>query len=489
MNSAALDKLSDKVFQLKHPHANVFWSEGYNSRGKKEYYLDEPRLIAYLKKEGFRNYSSPSEEGVLTEPVHLQNNIAKKVTPRDIFLHAQDFIRTFEEPGLEAMFLKKGEVSLLKNKAIIISLPECELKPLKDTKTTSYKYYRNGVVVVEADKEFRIIPYAEAKGFVWAETIKGRDFEILSDKEIEKAIFGRFISNITNNDDHFSSVCTAIGYLIHSYKDQRKPIAVIINDENLIDEGKPEGGTGKGLLVKGISQIVEKASYNGKNADFSNNKFAYQNVEDTTALIQIDDAPRTFDFEALFSVLTDALPVEKKHRAVRVIPNEDSPKFVITTNYTIKGDSSSFKRRRFDIFLNNTYSSRHTPADDFGDEFFHSWSELEWQRFDLFMMACLRSFLSLGLTPYEDEGLRLKMLKNETSADFFELMEEDYTVKNISHTYTSLRENLISNYGEKYYFLTKNHKTVVEWVERYAEFKGYSIQKGRIGTGKTFLFN
>ena len=489
MNTAALDKLSDKVFKLKHPCADVFWTEGYNTKSKKEYHLDEPKLIAYLKKEGFRNYSFSSDEGAVAEPIHLKDNVARKVTPRDIFLHAQKFIQTFEEPGLEAMFLKKGEISLLKNKAIIISLPECELKPLRDTKTTSFKFYRNGIVVVEADKEFKLIPYSEAKGFVWAETIKDREFEILGDEEIEKAIFARFVNNITNNDDHFSSVCTAIGYLIHSYKDQRKPIAVIINDENLIDEGKPEGGTGKGLLVKGIAQIVEKASYNGKNSDFSNNKFAYQNVEDTTALIQIDDAPRTFDFEALFSVLTDALPVEKKHKPVRVIPNEDSPKFVITTNYTIKGDSSSFKRRRFDIFLNNTYSSSHTPADDFGDEFFHSWSKEEWQRFDLFMMACLRSFLSLGLTAYEDEGLRMKMLKNETSAEFFELMEDDFNTRNVCHTYSTIREKLIANYGEKFYFLEKNYKIVVEWVERYAEFKGYSIQKGRIGVGKTFSFS
>lgn len=487
--NAALDKLSDKVFKLKHPNADIFWSEGYNAKGKKEYYLDEPKLIEYLKKEGFRNLSYQSEDGLNMEPIHLQDNIAKKVTPRDIFLHAQKFVRSFDERGLEAMFLKKGETSLLKNKAIIISLPECELKPLRDTKKTSYKFYRNGVVVVEAEKDFKFIPYSESKGFVWAEAIKDRDFEVLSDKEIERGIFARFVNNITNNEEHFSSLCTAIGYLIHSYKDQRKPIAVIINDENLIDEGKPEGGTGKGLLVKGISQVVEKASYNGKNSDFTNNKFAFQNVEDTTAIILIDDAPRNFDFEALFSVLTDALPIEKKHRPVRIIPNEDSPKFVITTNYTIKGDSSSFKRRRFDVFLNNTYHSGHTPADDFGDEFFHSWDAKEWQLFDLFMMACLRTFLTLGLTPYEDEGLRLKMLKNETSADFFELMEEDFSVKNVSYTYSTIRESLIGSYGEKYYFLEKNYKTVVEWVERYAEFKGYSLQKGRIGVGKTFQFN
>ena len=175
------------------------------------------------------------------------------------------------------------------------------------------------------------------------------------------------------------------------------------------------------------------------------------------------------------------MPVEKKHRPVKIIPYEESPKFVITTNYSIKGTSSSYKRRRFDIFLNNYYHSGHTPADDFGDEFFHSWDEKEWQLFDLFMLACLRSFLSLGLIAYEDEGLRLKMLKNETSADFFELMEEDYNIKNISFTYISIREKIQNIYGEKYYFLEKNKKKIVEWVEKYANHKKNEIQKSWIG--------
>ncbi|WP_034917827.1 DUF5906 domain-containing protein [Gillisia sp. CAL575] len=477
----ALDKFNDKVFQLKYGQSEVFWYEKYNSsKGYKEYNLKEPLLRKYLKSEGFRNYNGA--------PVHIVGNIAKKVTPADIFKHALKYVESFNEPGLEAMFLKKGETELLKNKAIIISLPECETDPLRDTKTTSYKYYKNGIVEVESGKQFSLLQYEKIKGFVWESAIKERDFKVLSEDLIEKAIFARFVRNITNNEDHFNSVCTAIGYLIHTYKDQRKPIAIIINDENLIDEGKPEGGTGKGLLVKAISQIVEKASYNGKNSDFSNNKFAFQNVEETTAILLIDDAPRNFDFEALFSVLTDNLPVERKHQGVQEISYEKSPKFIITTNYTIKGDSSSFKRRRFDIFLNNFYHAGHTPADDFGEEFFHSWDEKEWQLFDFFMMACLRSFLSLGLTPYEDVGLQLKMLKNETSADFIEIMEEEYSLKNISYTYASIRESLIQNYGEKYYFLDKNYKIVVEWVERFANHKGFSIQKGRIGTGKTFLF-
>lgn len=478
---AVLDKLNENVIKLKYNDTFIFWNERFNrNKGIKEYELQAPELRTYLKKEGFRNYQG--------EAIRVVDNIAKRVNAEDIFKHTLKFVESFEEPRLEAMFIKQGESLILKNKAILISLFECELNPLKDSRTKSYKCFLNGIVVVEANKEFNIIPYEKAKGFVWEDSIKDRKFKILEDSEIENAVFGQFLKNVTNNSEHYFSICTAIGYLIHTYKDQRKPIAVIINDENLIDEGKPEGGTGKGLIVKAISHIVQKASYNGKNADFSNNKFAYQNVDENTAILLIDDAPRNFDFESLFSVLTDDFPVEKKHQPVKVIPYESSPKFVITTNYTIKGSSSSFKRRRFDIFLNNNYHASHTPADDFGDEFFHGWDETEWNRFDLYMIACLRSFLSLGLCNYEDKGLRLKMLKNETSPDFFELMEDNYTDQNINYSYVSIREKLIEIYGEKYYFLKRDNKIVVEWVEKYADYKGLNISKSRNGNGATFLF-
>lgn len=460
---------------------DIFWVKTYNKRtDKTECYIDEPKLRVFLKNEGFCLYQG--------NPIHIKGTVATKITAETLFLFSLKHIESFEDPLLEAMFIKKGETLLLKNKAIIISLSQCDLEQLKDSKDISYKYYKNGIVKVEPDKRLVLIPYEEVEGFVWESSIKQRNFDILKQDDPYEPIFAKFVKNITNNEDHFFSVCTALGYLLHVYKDPRKPKAIIINDENLIDDGKPEGGTGKGLLMKGLGQIVELAFYNGKNSNFSNDKFAYQNVRDTTNILLIDDAPRNFNFETLFSVLSDDLPVEIKHKPVNVIPFGESPKFVISTNYTINGDSSSYKRRRFDIFLNNFYHSAHTPADDFGDEFFHGWDENEWQLFDVFMMYCLRSFLATGLVAYEDSGWRLKKLKNETSSDFIELMEKDYQVKNILYDYITIRQKLLSIYGEKYFFLEKNKKIVVGWVKRYAEHKGFILDKDRDSNGATFRF-
>ena len=477
--NTALQKISNKVVELKYKEADIFWTEEFNNKGK-TVSIAPPELRSFLKKEGFRVIDN--------EPIRLIGNIATEVTPDDIFKHCLKYVESFKDPIVEAVFIKQGETLLLKNKAIIISLPDCELPHLEDSQNISYHFYSNGIVKVEDAKEFELLRYEDVKGFVWDKEIKTREFKIMEDDEIEKAMFCQFVQNITNDEQHFLSLCSALGFLIHTYKDQRKPICIIINDENLIDEGKPQGGTGKGLIVKAVSQMVEKAMFNGKNSDFSNNKFAYQNVNETTGVIVIDDAPRNFDFEALFSVLTDDMPVEKKHRPVKIIPYERSPKFVITTNYTIKGDTSSFKRRRFDTFLTNYYDAERTPSEEFGCEFFHGWNNEQWQLFDFFMMNCLRIYLSQGLIHYENENLRLKMLKNETSSDFIELMEEQFNVEGILYSFSQVRAILISDYGERYYFLEKNKRKIVEWVERFADYKEYSIKKSRDGSGTNFTF-
>lgn len=479
----AIKKLNDRVISIKYgTNVDVFWYEKFNTKGGKDYTILLPQLRVFIHELGYRNFNN--------EPVKVIDNIIFKVTPDDIFKDILNYIEGLNEPELESAFLRQGETHIIKNKSIILGLKECEKDLIKDTDRKCHHFYRNGVVLIKANAEMKLLDYKDIKGLVWNDSIIDRDFEILkdSDEVIGEAMFYKFVSNITNDDVHRESLLTVFGYLLHKYKDQRKPIAIIINDENLIDEGNPNGGTGKGLIIKAISHIIEKAIYNGKNADFTNNRFAYQNVKKTTNLLVIDDAPRNFDFEALFSVLTDDMPIERKHKPIEVLPYEESPKIVITTNYSIKGNTSSFKRRRFDTFLNNYYSDQRTPSSEFGCEFFNGWDEVEWKRFDFMMMACVRLYLTFGLIPFDSEELKLKRLKNETSGEFFELMELYFNDKNISYPYSDVRQKLISQYGEKFHFLDKSHKIVVEWVDKYADFKNLEIDKKRTMYGYAFKF-
>ncbi|RKS53915.1 hypothetical protein BC962_2182 [Gillisia mitskevichiae] len=485
MDGAIRKKLDGKVFNIKYGDKTIFWNEKTKLKDDKvykEYTLNTPRLRQFIIDSGFRNHEN--------KLICLKNNIANPVSPEVIYNHCYNYIKNLKDPGLEGAYIKQGESILIKNRGLLISLPIIEVPMIRDHQNISYKFYKNAIVEITPNKPFKLIAYKMAPGFIWEKAIKKRDFKVYPDLDefYDISMFSKFIKNLSNGSDHFVSICSAIGYAIHTYKDERKPICLIINDESQPDEEKPQGGTGKGLIVKAISQIVEKAVYNGKNADFSNNKFAYQNVDETTCVMLIDDACRNFDFESLFSVITDDLPVEKKHQPIKLIPYKISPKFIITTNYTIKGDSSSYKRRRFDIFLKNHYSDTFSPADEFKCEFFHEWDKEEWKLFDHFMLGCLKLYLNKGLISYESKNLRLKMLKNETSSDFYDLMEEKFNILNVSHDYQTLRGELISIYGKKYNFLEINKKRIVEWVMRYAEYKEYFLNKKRGKNGMNFTF-
>ena len=89
-----------------------------------------------------------------------------------------------------------------------------------------------------------------------------------------------------------------------------------------------------------------------------------------------------FPFERLFSVITDDFPVERKGQDRVTISFEDSPKFLLSTNYVIEGKDASFEDRTHQIEFSDYYGPDHTPKDEFGRRLFDDWDEEEWARFD-----------------------------------------------------------------------------------------------------------
>ncbi|WP_299111735.1 hypothetical protein [uncultured Winogradskyella sp.] len=435
-------------------------------------------ILSFLHENGFRNYRE--------QLIRVIDNVGSEVTKESIFKFLLSHVESFDDNQLINAYYKQGESLILKNNGLIHGIKDVEFEPLKDVVDIGYIAYLNGVVKV-TKKDVIIIPYVDLKNFVWQNHIINRCFSLIECYEDSPNVYNKCLRNSTNNEEHYKSIISAIGNLIHKYKDQRLTKAIIINDENLSEKDE-QGGSGKGLIVKSVSKIRPTLIINGKNADPSRNRFFLQGVTSTTCVISIDDPPRNVIFDDYFSLLTDEMTVEKKHKGALIIPYKESPKFAFTTNYTIKGSSSSHKRRRFDIFLNSFYNSDHTPSNDFHHEFFYDWDDNEWSKFDFFMSLCLQTFLKEGLIVYNNEELILKKLKNETSADFFELMEVDYTSMT-KYSLPDMRSKLINIYGDKYLFLNKETSRLMEWVEKYSAYKGYVFSKGRASYGMWFSFS
>ncbi|MDO7138279.1 hypothetical protein [Algibacter lectus] len=475
------DALINRCFQSlrnkEKEEDSVLHKEVFRSNGERVVVFEYTLILRFLHDNGYRNYNG--------ELISLVDNVATVVDKEKIFKFLLEFIQSFNDDVLTNAFFKQGESLILKNRGLIHGIKDLEKEPLTDSAKVGYVSYDNGVVKIDKNA-IKLLKYSEIEGFVWEEQIIRRKFKFIIDYDSNINVYDRCLRNSTNNENHFLSVVSAIGNLIHKHKDQRLTKAIIINDQNL-NEKDEEGGSGKGLIVKAVSKIRQTLVINGKNADPSKNRFFLQGVTLRTCLISIDDPPRNVVFEDYFSFLTDEMTVEKKHQASIVIPYKDSPKFSFTTNYSIKGNSSSHKRRRFDIFLNDYYSSEHKPTDDFGHEFFYDWDGEEWGKFDYFMVKCLQTFIKNGLILYSNSELKLKKFKNETSSDFYELMEAEYRNER-KHSLPNLREKLISTYGTKYEFLHRETARLKDWVGKYSEYNGFDLEYERANFGMWFKF-
>ncbi len=465
-------------FEIKLPKIDrlpIFLYEKELKNGTVKPCISPSSLAQWLHTQGYCYYDKSL--------IRLNGNIAEEVDSQAAYREALNYVMGFGASDYNSLFMTSGAALITnRNSGIILGLPETSNRPLLDTKTIAYKFFRNTVVKLTKDKEWQLLEYDELDGFVWRSQIIDHDF--WQHEDIDDSDFNQFIINISNDDEMQKSLISGLGYLLHRYKDPSRPKAVIIQDENLDDNGAPQGGTGKGLLVKAVAQFMPTVYENGKNSSFDS-VFAFQKVSRSTSIISIDDADKAFKLEQLFSVITDDITVERKHQQPIEIPYHESPKFVITTNYTIRGRSSSFARRRFDVYLNGYYGEHRQPVDDFGKDFFTAWESSDWNKFYNVMLAFLDFYLTNGLITYSSGGIKEKILKNETSKEFWECMQASKGVLNVRHSKSTLKAEIIQKNPNR--FMKELSDAVLKrWIDAYAEFQGVRVEHGRSQGGSWY---
>ena len=141
--------------------------------------------------------------------------------------------------------------------------------------------------------------------------------------------------------------------------------------------------------MNALQQMKKLVFIDGKSFNFERS-FAYQTVSADTQILCFDDVKKHFEFERLFSVITEGLTLEKKNRDAISIPFKKSPKIAITTNYALKGSGNSHSRRKWEIELNQHYNKNFSPLDEFNKLMFGDWDDAEWCVFDNYMVYCLQ---------------------------------------------------------------------------------------------------
>ena len=365
---------------------------------------------------------------------------------------------------------------------------------IEDTKDASYLYYRNCAVHVTKD-EVKSIDYLDLGGYVWKDHVIDRNFTMC---DVTSACnYRQFIRNICGNDDgRVESMESTIGFLMHGYKNLSFCPAVILNDEVISDN--PEGGTGKGLFMNALAKMKKVVTIDGKSFTFERS-FAYQLVSADTQILVFDDVKKYFDFERLFSVVTEGLTLEKKNKDAIKIPFSKSPKIAITTNYAIKGSGNSFARRKWELELHQYYSKSYTPLDEFGKLMFGDWNDDDWCEFDNYMITCLRGYLHTGLVRSKFVNLKIRQLSAETAHDFIEWcgLVEGQPKNNTLEPGQRLYKNDLYNdfvneypdYGPKSK-MTISRTKFYKWLISYGMFKyGVPPEEGRDMMGRWIIIH
>jgi hypothetical protein len=171
--------------------------------------------------------------------------------------------------------------------------------------------------------------------------------------------------------------------------------------------------------MNGLSHMKKLVVIDGKSFNFDKS-FAYQLVSADTQILCFDDVKKSFDFERLFSIITEGITLERKNKDAIKIPFAKSPKVALTTNYAIKGKGSSFERRKWELELAQHYTKEFTPLVEFGKLMFGEWDDNEWCQFDNYMIQNLQIYLNKGLLKSQFVNLKIRKLSAETCHEFIE---------------------------------------------------------------------
>jgi hypothetical protein len=440
--------------------------------------IDSMLFRNYLESEGFfKYYEKEGNAPIFVRVIKNKVNISSVNQIKDFVL------KYLEEIGELKVWSLMSNSNKYFTDSYLSFLSSIDLKMVADTKDTVYIFYQNGAVKVTKE-DCQLLDYFDLNGYVWENQIQKRDFVKL---EKHNSVFERFISLISaETPKRIQALETSLGYMLSSHKNKSEQKSVIYNDEN-IEDGLPNGGSGKSLLIEAIGFFKKVVTIDGKQFDPNKTSFAYQRVSLDTQLLVFDDVKRNFNFEKLFSLITQGITVNRKNKDEIYIPFEQSPKVAITTNYVVAGAGSSNNRRRHEIELHQYFNEFNTPYDVFGHYFFDDWNKDQWANFDNYMIECLKKYLLLGLTKAESINAANKRLIQATSKDFYDFVNDDRICAEVQY-YTN---DIVQEFSQEFNFKSLTNQRFITWVKFYANFKGWKYEsirmpkRGFILRGKT----
>ena len=438
-----------------------FWEEIENKHGK-ELQFDYHNCFMFLRNRGFGRVRMVSNKWDFCS---IDGRVVSKVDTYDIKDYVTDFTKELKRKDVLNMLYRGGPQYLGPEKLSNLEFFTPNFEKAGSTSQCLYFKDKYWEITAEGIKEY---PITQLKSYVWKEKVIDVNIsliekpfvevELIDDLDIKhydlkfsedaiKSDFFRFLintsdfywrkklkdepldpENIYENYKHLLNKLTAIGYLLHDYKNASELKAVIATDGKISEVGTSNGRTGKSLIGKGLEFVIPQVYISAKHKDMTSDQFIFGEVTEKTKSLFVDDVRANFDFEFFFPIITGKMKVNPKGGAPFTLSEENSPKLYITTNHAINGEGSSFFDRQAYIVFSDFYNDERKPIDDFGTNFFSEWNQEQWNLYYNLMANCLQLyFLSIkenwvgrnqGVVPPPMDNVKLRQQRQMMGEDF-----------------------------------------------------------------------
>lgn len=423
---------------------NQFWHEELRNA---EYKLaiNKSLLIEWFEAHGFCKYWMNKNVSVF---VRIQENVVSETTPEVMF----DFLKSEVKKlpfqitencnKYQLWELISQRITGFKSNDYLQTINIKNINFIRDTKDVSFFFFKNCFVEVTPDSVTQK-DYSLMNGMIWEDQRINHNFNLL-DKDIysdtSSCVFGLFLEKVCSPEnkefpgdrskrivdmDRLNSLVTSIGYMLHTYKNPSVTKAIILCEEKIAKDDDSNGRTGKGLTAVALSKLRKRTFFSGKQVDFRD-RFLYQKVSPDTQFLYFDDVKKHFDFESLFTILTEGLTIEKKGQKSVDIGYSDSPKIMISTNSVLSNDTDSYKARKFEIEFTDYFTADYQPINEFNSLFFEDgWKpdDPEWDKFYSFMIYSTQHYIVNGLIDYEKANLEERKLLSKMPEEFIDFAQ------------------------------------------------------------------
>jgi hypothetical protein len=436
---------------------------------------NEKMYFNFLVQEGFKRITE-----VENDKITILKDTNNVVIP---FNHRTDAVSFFKE-NINDFYTDEIEIRIAKDNNSIIQNSYQLLKPIplkyhRDKRDTFGIAFKNGFM--EYDKkldEVKHFSYTDVDGFFAPHETQERDF--IYNEDTGPSVFQLFltmastgkntlIEKLTDAENEtFEKFCIMFGYLIHQYKDESFNPAIVLSDAGANDRTR-NGGRGKSLITKAVEQVRNVMLKGGAEFD-PTYLFNYADLTKAHDVFIIDDVPAAFNYNALYTQISGGINCQRKGKPAQLIPFKESPKFVITTNWSYRVDesSTSTERRFFEFQLTDFFNIENTPKKVFNQTLFDDWDAGEWNRFYNFSFGCVVLFLDKGLqriiynktednfrASFNDDA---KLEEMERIIDELLIYKNEFSVSDFLNHYNKIDNNLRF---EKY-FHSRNTKSLID---------------------------